>query len=206
MQKGKWEDTLCFVCDYWWLILLILFLALAAAFTSKIWLSLLGFTDDPRTEQPVPSAAAWKSFNDPEMGYSIQYPSEWEASLPEIKQQNGFTESVILADQKELTPQTRQPNEKARVWIVSYPKEGVPLQTWVMTHWNWLDGQMVESTLNGFQALKAKVNPVESTFTHNLLWVERENDILCFWAQTDAEFPQNEITVQKMFDLITFSR
>jgi hypothetical protein len=205
MQRKKWEGTVCFVCDYWWLLLLIIFLALVTVFTSNIWSPLLGFPDNPSDEEPLPTETAWKIFNDPELGYSIQYPSEWEVNLPDIKQQDGYIESVILANQKGITSQTRLSNENARVWVISYPKEDTDFQAWVITHWNWLDGQMEESEKGNYRSLKANVNPAESAFLHSFLWVERENDILCFWAQTDMTVPEGKITVQKMFDLITFS-
>jgi len=205
MQRKKWEGTVCFVCDYWWLLLLIIFLALVTVFTSNIWSPLLGFPDNPNDEEPLQTETAWKIFNDPELGYSIQYPSDWEVSLPDIKQQDGYIESVILANQKGITSQTRLTNENARVWVISYPKEETDFQTWVITHWNWLDGQMEESEKGNYRSLKANVNPAESAFLHSFLWVERENDILCFWAQTDMTVPEGKITAQKMFDLITFS-
>ena len=218
MQKRKWEGAVCFVCDYWWLLLLFIILALIAAFTSNIWLPLLGFpannSGDPlalatptvSVGSPLPTEAAWKTFSDPDLGYSIQYPSDWEVNIPDIKQQDGYTESVILAEHQGITSQTRHPNENARVWVISYPKGETDLQTWVITRWNWLDGQIEEGEKGNYRLIKAKVIPTESTFLHSFLWIERENDILCFWAQTDMSIPQSEIIVQKMFDLIAFTR
>lgn len=37
MNDEWWEGTVCFICDYWWLLLLILVLGLAAYFTHNYW-------------------------------------------------------------------------------------------------------------------------------------------------------------------------
>jgi hypothetical protein len=42
MQKSGSDGLVCFLCDFWWLILLILALIIAAAVTSPYWLPLLG--------------------------------------------------------------------------------------------------------------------------------------------------------------------
>lgn len=36
------EGGVCFLCDYWWVVLLILVLAVTAFFTRDYWLPLLG--------------------------------------------------------------------------------------------------------------------------------------------------------------------
>ena len=42
MNDEWWEGPTCFICDYWWVILIIIVLAVAAYFTSPYWLPLLG--------------------------------------------------------------------------------------------------------------------------------------------------------------------
>ena len=46
MNEEWWESPVCWVCDYWWVLLLIIVLALTAFFTRDFWLpammSLLG--------------------------------------------------------------------------------------------------------------------------------------------------------------------
>lgn len=46
MNEEWWESPACWVCDYWWALLLIVVLALTAFFTRDFWLpamiSLLG--------------------------------------------------------------------------------------------------------------------------------------------------------------------
>lgn len=42
MNKKWWETTACWFCDYWWLLLLSIILALALYFTRDLWLPALG--------------------------------------------------------------------------------------------------------------------------------------------------------------------
>lgn len=215
MQRKKWEAPFCLICDYWRMILLVLILVLIAALTSNIWRRLTGLDQDDLqvsatqtalVGESIPIDEMWKTFSDLELGYSIQYPSSWEVSVPESKQRDGYIESVVLAEYQGTTSQTRHPNENARVLIMSYPKEEVELETWVIMHWNWLDGQLNENQIQGFRTISVNVVPAESTFLNSILWVERENDILCFWAQTELAASQNETIVNTMFDRITFLR
>ena len=37
-SQGRFENTVCFLCDWWWLILLLLFLIVAAILTRCYWL------------------------------------------------------------------------------------------------------------------------------------------------------------------------
>lgn len=41
MLKRWWEDFVWFVCDWWWLILIVLAVGLGAYFTRNLWLPLL---------------------------------------------------------------------------------------------------------------------------------------------------------------------
>lgn len=42
MQKDWWESPVCWLCDYWWILLIAVILALTAYFTRDIWLPELG--------------------------------------------------------------------------------------------------------------------------------------------------------------------
>lgn len=43
-MKEDWsEGPVCFLCDYWWILLIVLVLAITAYFTRDYWLPLLGF-------------------------------------------------------------------------------------------------------------------------------------------------------------------
>ena len=42
MQETPFEPVVCAICDYWWAILLVVVLGLAAYFTRASWLPLLG--------------------------------------------------------------------------------------------------------------------------------------------------------------------
>lgn len=213
MQKRKWETSFCFVCDFWWLILLLMFLLLVAALTSSIWLPLIGIapenppvlpTDVPVSGEPTELPDNWLTYTDAELGYSIEYPASWKVNEPTIRQQNEYIESVVLAQQGGITSQTRGPDESARVLVRSYPKRDMGLETWIITHWNWLDGQVVKERFLGYQAARANSIPADSIFTNNLLWIERDQDILCFWAQTDMSMTESGKIVLTMFDGIKF--
>ena len=43
MKKDWWEGSACFLCDFWWLVLLLFVLAVTAYFTRDLWLPALGF-------------------------------------------------------------------------------------------------------------------------------------------------------------------
>jgi hypothetical protein len=42
MNEEWWERPTCFICDYGWIILLVIILALALFFTRDLWMPLLG--------------------------------------------------------------------------------------------------------------------------------------------------------------------
>ena len=42
MQKKAYEDVLSVLCDFWWVLLILLILGLALYFTRMYWLPLLG--------------------------------------------------------------------------------------------------------------------------------------------------------------------
>lgn len=42
MEEEWWERPTCFICDYGWIILLVIILGLALYFTRNMWMPLLG--------------------------------------------------------------------------------------------------------------------------------------------------------------------
>jgi hypothetical protein len=42
MRKEWWEEPACIICDFWWLILIVVVLGLTAYFTRNFWIPLLG--------------------------------------------------------------------------------------------------------------------------------------------------------------------
>lgn len=50
MREEWWERPVCYVCNYWWVILLLILLALAAYFTRPVWL--------PPVPTPTPTLTA----------------------------------------------------------------------------------------------------------------------------------------------------
>jgi len=58
MREEWWEKPACWLCDYWWVVLLILILGLLLIFTRDIWLEELGFQPDtptPTITQVIPT-------------------------------------------------------------------------------------------------------------------------------------------------------
>ncbi len=41
MNEEWWENSTCFICDYWWVFLIVIVLAITAYFTSDYWLPAL---------------------------------------------------------------------------------------------------------------------------------------------------------------------
>lgn len=42
-MEDRWYDgSVCFLCNYWWIILLVIVLGVVAYFTAPYWLPLLG--------------------------------------------------------------------------------------------------------------------------------------------------------------------
>jgi len=42
MHEDWWESSVCWLCDYWWALLIALILGLSAYFTRDLWLPILG--------------------------------------------------------------------------------------------------------------------------------------------------------------------
>lgn len=89
MREEWWERPSCFICDYWWIILLALILGLVGYFTRDLWSGLLGFQDSQATLYPTQSLGTgdvqvtliWNTKDDLDLwvtdpeGYSIGYSS-----------------------------------------------------------------------------------------------------------------------------------
>ncbi len=68
MNEEWWEKPTCFVCDYWWVLLLVIVLALTAFFTRDLWLPLLGYESQPPPVElgtgDIQATLTWDSTND----------------------------------------------------------------------------------------------------------------------------------------------
>ena len=42
MNEEPFEGAICFLCNYWWVILIVVVLGITAYFTRDLWLPLLG--------------------------------------------------------------------------------------------------------------------------------------------------------------------
>lgn len=50
MEERWWERPVCFICDYWWMILLALLFILSLFFTRTLWLPALGISSRQMTQ------------------------------------------------------------------------------------------------------------------------------------------------------------
>ncbi len=77
MDKRWWEDPACWLCDYWWVLLAVIVLALTAFFTRGRWLPLISSENAAHGATPLPEASSTAEFNDPQNIYRLAYPSDW---------------------------------------------------------------------------------------------------------------------------------
>lgn len=107
MKEEWWESPVCYLCDYWWTLLLGLALVLTAYFTREYWLPILGLHSEatevpiatvlPATQVPTavsqpatvtptigPTTApttipeSLAGYTNTASGYAFNYPTEWE--------------------------------------------------------------------------------------------------------------------------------
>lgn len=71
------DDVLCWVCDYWWAVLSVLVLVLAAYFSREYWLPVLGFENSPITIDTPENNPSTTQFVDPKGEYSFSPPTNW---------------------------------------------------------------------------------------------------------------------------------
>lgn len=65
MNESWWENPVCWLCDYWWVLLIALVLALTAIFTRHLWLPLFGIEPAPQLGTgDIQITLTWDSTND----------------------------------------------------------------------------------------------------------------------------------------------
>ncbi|MEI7987728.1 MAG: hypothetical protein WCI88_01710 [Chloroflexota bacterium] len=118
MNEAWWEKPMCFICNFWWLILGFFVLLLTSYFTSSFWLPHVipdwGATATPSgtprvenfenpyltpganipamvgTEVPTETVNDhWQTYNNPIIEISLKYPGNWK--LQENEDKNGFS-------------------------------------------------------------------------------------------------------------------
>jgi len=188
-NRGRYsakEDLVCFICDFWWLILLVLIIILVLAFKFHGWLSGTGIATVPPSGEiptseflstppplPTPGSTAterddlstpesgWSVFRDEKLGYQIEYPKTWFASplTDSISPAGNAEESVLISNAaNNNSPQAHTPDETARMWIVSYEKGQQPLSDWIISNFNWLGGAVNTVQTDGKPALQLDTN------------------------------------------------
>lgn len=97
MHDEWWERPVCFICDFWWAILLAILLGLAVFLTRGTWLPWLGINpavtpaaiSTPASTPAVVSTSAGTStpgnsaiteFIDPQGTFTLTYPLDWPTS------------------------------------------------------------------------------------------------------------------------------
>jgi len=97
MREEWWERPVCFICDFWWAILLAILLGLAVFLTRGYWLPWLGITPavtpvaistpastpvviSPLAGTLTPGNSANTEFIDPQGSFTLTYPSDWPTS------------------------------------------------------------------------------------------------------------------------------
>lgn len=94
MREEWWERPVCFICNYWWALLLAIVLALAAYFTRGYWLSTFASsptpvplpsvlptsaviaTETPGTPAPTETPVLY-GYTNLISGYAFNYPATW---------------------------------------------------------------------------------------------------------------------------------
>jgi len=87
MYKKWWDTPVCWLCDYWWALLLALALLLTGWFTRSYWLPILGvmptstpaptITPSSATATVTPTSELYGYVND-DGGYAFNYPAQWQ--------------------------------------------------------------------------------------------------------------------------------
>ncbi len=102
MKEEWWEQPVCWLCNYWWLFLLLILILLTAFLTRQLWLPEIGtsapnsissssssptFSAPTLTSVPTNTAVAatetatpalqFYGYINEEGGYAINYPSDW---------------------------------------------------------------------------------------------------------------------------------
>jgi hypothetical protein len=77
MQPAWWEDPIGWLCKYWWILLIILAMALGLFFTRDLWLPAIGLKNGSPSPTPAVSASPTALFRDPQNTYQLAYPANW---------------------------------------------------------------------------------------------------------------------------------
>lgn len=186
MKEKWWEQPTCFLCDWWWAILLAVIVGTTLFLSRGMWIPYFGtqeaastqafidstppsntattsatlLTPSPDVTQagPSPEPNSWSIFNDTEIGYTFRYPSNWSISPILSTNSSGDWESVVLSNGSENPSlQMMTPDETARLSIINYDRNGANQIDWVFSNWSWINGQISESTVgDNIPALTAR--------------------------------------------------
>jgi len=216
VNEEWWERPVCFVCDYWWALLLAIVLALAAYFTRGYWLPLLSpqpvpplsvstpvTNSTPMLVSPTPTPQASWSHLDGD-GYSIDYPPDWFAYQPPstVSDPSGIHYDLILSDAPgNEDAQSATSDEKARALIWFLPKPEEPLTMWVTAHWAWLDTELIATTLGNKPVLNAALNT--SSVYREFFWYETASRVYVIETYVSTDDQAKRIVLQQILESIS---
>lgn len=84
MNDEWWERPVCIVCDYWWLLVIMIAIGLAGYFSRSFWLPMLNLVEPTIESTPVATPTIVgqdevprSQYSADQGEYSLTYPSEW---------------------------------------------------------------------------------------------------------------------------------
>ena len=166
MREEWWESPVCYICDYWWALLLGLILAATAYFTRPFWLPALGFSPEvsetptvtvlPTTQIPTatlppytitPSVSAavtptvtpgtFSGYTNTLGSYAFNYPTVWEGTELGADAQFETPEGGVVYIHVEPRPQGETSAEFSEASMAGLPYDVL---------------ERVESTIAGYPA------------------------------------------------------
>jgi hypothetical protein len=118
-------------------------------------------TETQTTEDFDLSEITWSTYQDPELGYSLQYPSSWfYFTSADPLEENSLSQIVLFSSALGNTsPQIRSEDEEARLVVNSYPtKSSDDVETWLLES-PLMEFPSTRLDINGFEAIRIVTPP-----------------------------------------------
>lgn len=213
MYKKWWDTPVCWLCDYWWAILLALLVVALAILLRGYWMPVQDFSAIPSatpistTILPSPttdSLEQWLHFQG--TSYSLDYPADWYAYHPqtEIRDPSGIVYDLILSNASgNQNPQEGTPDEKARItiWYVPQPTESIP--AWIAQRWAWLGTALEASQLNGKDVWKATPLATEE-LKQQFYWIQVQGNLYTVESYGLVDDAEIQAVIQKIISTLKF--
>ncbi len=166
----------------------------------------IGTPETVDTLVPDMEIGDWLSFTDSQLGYTIAYPSGWFATPQDLKTTE-MQDSVLFSDAPGNTnPQARTVIEKARVWIVSYNRNGIDQTQWIIQHFNWISDELSPMTVDGLPAQAATSEQANHpNWVNQMTWIDRGETTLLVWVQYKQNFPNVQALASHILEMLDFA-